>query len=174
MTGSTERATSPMDEETTGTSRQPRIERPSAARQDSKRSMAPMATGSIRTLDPHLFGLVEALEREGTDAHELDPDALPVHRHQRVAGARVAVLRPADRAGIHEMDPVDLTMPGSVGVTERAVQRIIDNLEAEGYISRFRDGRKNRYEIHRERPMRHPALAGRTVGDLLAALVVGE
>lgn len=64
-------------------------------------------------------------------------------------------------------------MAQAVGVTERAVQRIIDNLEAEGYISRFRDGRKNRYEIHRERPLRHPAQAGRTVGDLLAALVVG-
>jgi predicted ArsR family transcriptional regulator len=61
-----------------------------------------------------------------------------------------------------------------VGVTERAVQRIIDNLEAEGYISRFRDGRKNRYEIHREQPLRHPAQAGRTVGALLAALVDGE
>lgn len=65
-------------------------------------------------------------------------------------------------------------MAQTVGVTERAVQRIIDNLETEGYISRFRDGRKNRYEIHRERPLRHPAQGGHTLGDLLAALAVGE
>ena len=55
----------------------------------------------------------------------------------------------------------------TVCVTERAVQRILDNLQAEGYISRFRDGRKNRYEIHGERPFRHPAQNGYTVGDLL-------
>ena len=55
----------------------------------------------------------------------------------------------------------------TVCVTERAVQRILDNLQAEGYISRFRDGRKNRYEIHGERPFRHPAQHGYTVGELL-------
>lgn len=54
-----------------------------------------------------------------------------------------------------------------VGITERAVQRILDDLEEAGYISRFRDGRKNYYEIHSERPMRHPAQQGRSVSDLL-------
>lgn len=44
-----------------------------------------------------------------------------------------------------------------VGITERAVQRIVDNLEDAGYMSPFRDGRANRYAIYRERPMRHPA-----------------
>ena len=58
----------------------------------------------------------------------------------------------------------------TVGVTERAVQRILDNLEVEGYIGRFRDGRKNRYEIHGDRPWRHPAQQGCTVRDLLALL----
>lgn len=58
----------------------------------------------------------------------------------------------------------------TVRVTERAVQRILDNLEAEGYISRFRDGRKNRYEIHGDRPFRHPAQEGHSVGDLLKVL----
>ncbi|MCU0490201.1 MAG: winged helix-turn-helix domain-containing protein [Chloroflexaceae bacterium] len=58
----------------------------------------------------------------------------------------------------------------TVGITERAVQRILDDLEDAGYISRSRDGRKNVYEIHPERPMRHPAQQGRAVSDLLEIL----
>ncbi|OLZ08839.1 helix-turn-helix transcriptional regulator [Sulfobacillus thermosulfidooxidans] len=61
-----------------------------------------------------------------------------------------------------------------VGITERAVQRILDDLEEAGYISRFRDGRRNRYEIHPELPMRHPAQRGRAVKDLLAILALSE
>ncbi|AUW92909.1 MAG: winged helix-turn-helix domain-containing protein [Sulfobacillus thermotolerans] len=57
-----------------------------------------------------------------------------------------------------------------VGITERAVQRILEDLESAGYISRFRDGRNNRYEIHPELPMRHPAQQGRAVKDLLELL----
>jgi DNA-binding IclR family transcriptional regulator len=56
----------------------------------------------------------------------------------------------------------------TVGITERAVQRILDDLEEAGYISRFRDGRKNHYEIHPDRPMRHAAQRGHTIRDLLA------
>jgi len=61
-----------------------------------------------------------------------------------------------------------------VGVTERAIQRIIDDLETAGYISRFREGRKNRYEIHAEEGLRHPAQQGSTIGDLLEALAVAK
>lgn len=43
-----------------------------------------------------------------------------------------------------------------VGVTERAVQRIISELEEAGYLSRERDGRRNRYEVHTTLPLRHP------------------
>ncbi len=55
----------------------------------------------------------------------------------------------------------------TVGITERAVQRIVDDLEETGYITRFRDGRQNHYEIHAERPMRHPQQHGRAIKDLL-------
>ncbi len=61
-----------------------------------------------------------------------------------------------------------------VGVTERAVQRILDDLENAGYISRFRDGRTNRYEIHPELPMRHPAQRGRAIRDLLELLALPD
>ena len=57
-----------------------------------------------------------------------------------------------------------------VGITERAVQRLLDDLEEAGYLSRAREGRRNIYAIHPERPMRHPAQQGRAVRDLLALL----
>jgi DNA-binding IclR family transcriptional regulator len=57
-----------------------------------------------------------------------------------------------------------------VGITERAVQRILDDLEEAGCISRFRDGRKNRYEIHLDCSLRHPAQRGYTVRDLVKIL----
>lgn len=55
----------------------------------------------------------------------------------------------------------------AVGVTERAIQRILLELEAEGVITRERDGRRNRYVIHHRVPLRHPLEAHRTIGDLL-------
>lgn len=43
-----------------------------------------------------------------------------------------------------------------VGVTERAVQRIVSELEEAGYLHRERDGRQNRYEVRSNLPFRHP------------------
>jgi|GEM_PF-226569 len=43
-----------------------------------------------------------------------------------------------------------------VGVTERAVQRILRELEAAGYLQRQRVGRRNRYSVRAELPLRHP------------------
>lgn len=57
-----------------------------------------------------------------------------------------------------------------VGITERAVQRILDDLEEGGYITRQRDGRRNSYEIHPELPMRHPAQQGHSIRELLELL----
>ena len=54
-----------------------------------------------------------------------------------------------------------------VGVTERAVQRIIADLEEAGYLTRRRTGRQNAYEIDVDRPMRHPAEAPQTVRALV-------
>lgn len=55
----------------------------------------------------------------------------------------------------------------SVGITERAVQHIVADLEAAGFLTRQREGRRNRYALHLERPMRHPLNRHHTVGDLL-------
>lgn len=62
----------------------------------------------------------------------------------------------------------------TVGVTERAVQRILHDLEDAGYITRFRDGRRNRYEVHPDLPMRHPAQRGRVVKELLKLLMPSD
>lgn len=43
-----------------------------------------------------------------------------------------------------------------VGVTERAVQRIVGELEEAGYLQRERDGRQNHYEVRSNLPFRHP------------------
>ena len=55
-----------------------------------------------------------------------------------------------------------------VGITERAVQRIVADLEAEGVLVRERQGRSNRYSINKDLPLRHPIEGHRTVGELVA------
>lgn len=54
-----------------------------------------------------------------------------------------------------------------IGITERAVQRIVADLEAEGFITREKVGRQNHYRIQPDRPLRHPIEAHRSVRDLL-------
>ena len=55
----------------------------------------------------------------------------------------------------------------AVGVTERAVQRIVADLEEAGYLTRRRAGRQNEYEIDADRPLRHPVEAHHSVRALL-------
>jgi DNA-binding MarR family transcriptional regulator len=54
-----------------------------------------------------------------------------------------------------------------VGITERAVQRIVQDLEEEGFVRREKVGRRNRYEVLTEEPLRHPIESHRKIGDLL-------
>ena len=58
-----------------------------------------------------------------------------------------------------------------VGITERAVQRIVADLEAGSYIERERVGRRNRYKVHRELPLRHPIEAHRKISSLISLVV---
>lgn len=57
-----------------------------------------------------------------------------------------------------------------VGITERAAQRIVADLLAEGYLSRDKVGRRNRYHIHSELHFRHPVERHQQVGALLGIL----
>jgi DNA-binding IclR family transcriptional regulator len=60
------------------------------------------------------------------------------------------------------------------GLTERQTHRVLADLVETGYVARSRVGRRNAYRIDERRPLRHPAVAGRVVGDLLAALMPRE
>ncbi len=57
-----------------------------------------------------------------------------------------------------------------VGITERSAQSIITDLVEAGYLTRIKEGRRNRYELHAEEPLRHPLERDHTVGELLVAL----
>ncbi len=54
-----------------------------------------------------------------------------------------------------------------VGITERAVRRIIAELNEAGYLTLDREGRRNRYTVHAEMPMRHQVEGHCLVSDLL-------
>ncbi len=56
---------------------------------------------------------------------------------------------------------------GEVGITERAVQRIIVELEADGYLEHIREGRRNLYKVFSRKPLRHSVEKHRQVHDLI-------
>jgi DNA-binding MarR family transcriptional regulator len=57
-----------------------------------------------------------------------------------------------------------------VGITERTAAHLLGDLEAAGYLTKTRDGRRNRYEVHDKLPLRHPQHRHHTVGDLIRFL----
>jgi predicted ArsR family transcriptional regulator len=79
------------------------------------------------------------------------------HSHVLICLARDPKLRLRDLAD-------------QVGITERAVQGIVNDLEAAGCLTRHREGRRNRYDIVTDRPMRHQVERQHVVGDLLGAM----
>ncbi|MEW2119533.1 helix-turn-helix domain-containing protein [Streptomyces sp. NPDC005474] len=55
-------------------------------------------------------------------------------------------------------------------LTERAVQKIVSDLEAAGYLTHTRQGRSNAYRIEDGTILRHPADQGLSVAQLLSLL----
>lgn len=70
-----------------------------------------------------------------------------------------------------EPDLVLREVAARVGITERAVQRIVQELEQGGVLSREKVGRRNRYQITGDQHLRHPVESHRTVSDLLSLVV---
>lgn len=68
----------------------------------------------------------------------------------------------------HQSDIRMREIAAAVGITERAVQRIVDELTICGYISVTKDGRCNRYEVRNDHPLHHPVEQHRRVGDLVS------
>ena len=58
----------------------------------------------------------------------------------------------------------------TVGITERAAQRIVSDLVEAGYVSRQREGRRNRYVLNLSVPMRHPSQVDHEIGELVDVL----
>ena len=58
----------------------------------------------------------------------------------------------------------------AVGITERAAQRIVYDLVEEGYVERTREGRRNRYTVELDRPLRHPLESDHTIKELMTTL----
>ena len=57
-----------------------------------------------------------------------------------------------------------------VGITERAAQRIVADLVEGGYLSSTKVGRRNRYNVHANLPLRHPVESSGTLRKLLESL----
>jgi predicted ArsR family transcriptional regulator len=58
----------------------------------------------------------------------------------------------------------------TVGITERAAQRILSDLVEAGYVERERIGRRNHYKTNPNSPMRHTAQREHDIGELLDLL----
>jgi DNA-binding Lrp family transcriptional regulator len=58
-----------------------------------------------------------------------------------------------------------------VAITERAVQRIVGDLEEAGYVRRVRTGRRNRYKVRKRLPLRHPIEKHQRVSGLLTLIL---
>src|SRR3954470_22121972 len=61
-------------------------------------------------------------------------------------------------------------MADTVGITERAAQRIVADLIEAGYVERQRVGRRNRYSVNRGIAMRHPSQFEHEIGEILDLL----
>jgi hypothetical protein len=60
-----------------------------------------------------------------------------------------------------------------VGITERAVQRIVFDLEDAGYLMKDKDGRRNTYQVQPHLPLRHPIERHQQVAALIALIETG-
>src|SRR5215218_11492109 len=79
-------------------------------------------------------------------------DFLTNHAHVLVCVAEDSGIRLRDIAA-------------AVGITERAAHRILSELVEDGYVLRERQGRRNRYQVITELPLRHPLARDGEVGD---------
>jgi len=57
----------------------------------------------------------------------------------------------------------------TVGITERAAQRVLTDLVEAGFVTRERNGRRNRYKTGPKVAMRHPQI-GHRIGEFLELL----
>jgi hypothetical protein len=101
---------------------------------------------------------VESMGTQDSESEGVGWTFLSNHAHVLVVLARDPEMRLRDVAEV-------------VGITERAVQRIVADLELGGFLTREKIGRRNRYTLHRDEPLRHPIDSHRTIGQLLTLIL---
>lgn len=102
------------------------------------------------------------VEQRPADGSDKSPEGrkwtfLTNHAHVMLAIARTPDLRLREIAEL-------------VGITERTASQIIDDLEHDGYVSRERTGRRNRYLVNSSHPLRHPLEQHHDIEDLIDAI----
>jgi DNA-binding MarR family transcriptional regulator len=112
-----------------------------------------MTLTNSNTYDPHVASEHVQLARDARASWTFFTN----HAHVLIAISRDAELRQRDIAQL-------------VGITEGAVQRILHELEDDGYLIRERIGRRNRYQVVADLPLRHPLETDRTVADVLRSI----
>ena len=65
-------------------------------------------------------------------------------------------------------------LAAALGVTERTAYGIVTDLTESGYVVKEKDGRRNRYHIQPQLPLRHPMNREGTIGELLNVLLGSE
>jgi DNA-binding IclR family transcriptional regulator len=62
-------------------------------------------------------------------------------------------------------------LAAALGVTERTAYGLVADLTEAGYVVKDKDGRRNRYQIQPNLPLRHQLTRERTIGELLNLLL---
>jgi hypothetical protein len=58
----------------------------------------------------------------------------------------------------------------TIGITEKATRNIINDLVADGYVTKKREGRRTKYKIDPDLPLRDETQQDKAIGDLLGIL----
>jgi predicted ArsR family transcriptional regulator len=58
----------------------------------------------------------------------------------------------------------------TIGITEKATRNIINDLEADGYVTKKREGRRIKYRVNPDLPLRSETQQDKLIGDLLEVL----
>jgi DNA-binding Lrp family transcriptional regulator len=59
---------------------------------------------------------------------------------------------------------------GTIGITEKATRNIINDLEADGYVTKKKEGRRIKYTFDPDLPLRAETQDDKAIGDLLRTL----
>ena len=70
----------------------------------------------------------------------------------------------------HTPQPTTRQIATQVGITERAVQRILAKLIRAGIVSVGKEGRRNRYELNLDQRLRHPLESHKTIGEFISLI----